>query len=90
LPTGKAIVSVSINPELRQWAHYNRISISTYTNAVLDLLARHNIVGRTRDTAQARKYIIKAVLRELGLDVDLDTINDIFAGRVKLRLVEVG
>lgn len=82
--------SCSIYKDLKRWADESGVYISTVTNAALELLREAGVAPKTKQYAKMKLYIIMAALRALGLDVGLDTINEILAGRAGLRVERLG
>ena len=82
--------SCSIYKDLKGWADENGVYISTVTNAALELLRQTSVKPKTKQYAKMKVYLLVAALRYLGLDVDIDTVNDILSGRARLRVERLG
>lgn len=86
MPRESTTKTVSIYRDLRRWVEENGVYVSTVLNAALYLLKDNGVAIRTRNVETARRALMLAVLRELGLDVNEETLDDIIARRAVLSL----
>ena len=87
--SNKTVVSISMRRDLREWANRTGVVISTFVNALFDMLRSTGTVAKTKDSGEARVYIIAAVLRELGLNVTARDVYDLLNGRKRIVVEEV-